>query len=119
MRSIRVGVLLACATTAAVAEPKTNGAALIFGDGIAFTLGAPAGWVLDDAAARDQGIDAVFYPKGEQFDQTPAFAYARTIAKQPHQTAAQLIDQAIATMRHAAPKLVVDPAKAWTCGANS
>jgi hypothetical protein len=71
--TILLGVLL----TAAVADPILEGYTVISGQGYAFELKAPRGWYLDDAAAREQGVNVAFYPKGYAWENAPAVCYAR------------------------------------------
>ena len=71
--STALGVLL----TAALAGPILEGYTVISGKGYAFELKAPRGWYLDDAAARDQGVNVAFFPKGYAWDNAPAVCYAR------------------------------------------
>lgn len=110
-------LLLLLLSRIAVADPHGRGGELIYGAGVSFTLRAPAGWVLDTKSGRDQGMDAVYYPHGSTFGDARVIAFARALPKQG-QTLAQLMDQAIATLREHAPKLTVDPTSAWTCGNN-
>ena len=69
--------ILSLGLTAAPAEPILEGYTVISGHGYAFELKAPRGWYLDDAVAREQGINVVFYPKGYAWDDAPAVCYAR------------------------------------------
>jgi hypothetical protein len=68
-----LGVLL----TAALADPILEGYTVISGQGYAFELKAPRGWYLDDAVAREQGVNVAFFPKGYAWDDAPAVCYAR------------------------------------------
>jgi hypothetical protein len=45
----------------------TSRTGLLFGKNHAYFLTAPKGWIFDDEAAREEGIKAVFYPKGENW----------------------------------------------------
>jgi len=54
-----------------------NGYGIVRGPGYAFTLKAPTGWVIDAASGVEQGLPAVFYPKGAAWSESPAVAYAR------------------------------------------
>lgn len=54
-----------------------GGMGIIHGDDYAFALVAPPGWVVDIESAAAQGLQAVFYPKGETWADSPAVAYGR------------------------------------------
>jgi len=54
-----------------------NGFGIVRGHGYAFFLKAPEGWVIDATSGVDQGLPAVFYPKGSSCSESPAVAYAR------------------------------------------
>jgi len=54
-----------------------NGYGIVRGPGYAFTLKAPTGWVIDAASGVEQGLPAVFYPKGGTWSESSAVAYAR------------------------------------------
>ena len=73
MLSTALGFLL----TAAPADSILEGYTVIRGQGYAFELKAPRGWYLDDAAAREQGVNVAFFPKGYAWDNAPAVCYAR------------------------------------------
>lgn len=53
------------------------GLGIIYGANHAFSLTAPKGWMLDNESASDQGLHAVFYPKGKDWQDSPVVAYAR------------------------------------------
>ena len=51
---------------------------IIYGRNHAFSLTAPEGWVLDNHSGVDQGLYAVFYPKGESWAGAETVMYANT-----------------------------------------
>ncbi|MES2595369.1 MAG: hypothetical protein V4662_08545 [Verrucomicrobiota bacterium] len=53
------------------------GIGIIYGANHVFSLTAPKGWMLDNESAVDQGLHAVFYPKGKDWQDSPVVAYAR------------------------------------------
>lgn len=55
---------------------------IIYGDDHAYTLTAPKGWVLDNQVWADQGVFAVFYPKGSSV-QGNWIAYSRVMDLNP------------------------------------
>lgn len=60
-------------------EPQTG---IIYGGDHAYMLTAPEGWVLDNQVLADQGIFAVFYPKGDSVNGNWV-AYSRVMGLDP------------------------------------
>lgn len=60
------------------AQVVENGYGMLRGPGYAFLLKAPEGWVIDGTSGVEQGLPAVFYPKGSSWDAGPVVAYARS-----------------------------------------
>ncbi|HVZ40544.1 MAG TPA: hypothetical protein VHI13_14790 [Candidatus Kapabacteria bacterium] len=58
-----------------------RGAALVYGPRHALTLHAPDGWVLDEKSGRAQGLQAVFYPRGEAWATSPAVMYCAVVPR--------------------------------------
>ncbi len=57
----------------------TEGASgLVYGEGHSFFVTAPKGWVLDTHSGVDQGLVAVFYPKGSTWATSEATMYVNT-----------------------------------------
>src|SRR5260370_22304345 len=54
---------------------------IIYGKGYSFTLTAPKGWVLDTTSGRQQGLQAVFYPKDSSWKTGTAGMYANVDQK--------------------------------------
>lgn len=50
---------------------------MVRGKDYAFEIKAPRSWVLDNDAAKDQGINLVFYPTGTSWDTSKAVIYVR------------------------------------------
>lgn len=48
---------------------------LLYGEGYSYLLTAPEGWVLDNVSAKEQGLNAVFYPKDNTWDNIDFFIY--------------------------------------------
>ncbi|MGA8656475.1 MAG: hypothetical protein WB586_10030 [Chthoniobacterales bacterium] len=69
------GILLS--TLSLHAERILEGYTVVNGKGYAFELKAPRGWVLDNDAAREQGLNVVFYPKDSSWDNGKAVCYVR------------------------------------------
>jgi len=64
------------AATSPAREDLNSG--LVYGEGHAFWLTAPDGWVLDNTSGVDQGLHAVFYPWGSSWSDSPVVMYANT-----------------------------------------
>jgi len=60
---------------------KEGNTGLVFGEGHAFWLTAPKGWVLDNTSGVSAGLQAVFYRVGESWRDGKAFMYANTVVK--------------------------------------
>jgi hypothetical protein len=76
------------------AEQILEGYTVLNGSGYAFEVKAPRGWVLDNQAGRDQGINVVFYPKDSQWDNSSAVCYVqvRTMTPKIHKIQDQVED---------------------------
>jgi hypothetical protein len=95
MQIISIAVLL-CAgiflnSTALFAQspnqlPEDFQSGILTGSNHAYTLTAPKGWVLDDEAWADQGIHAIFYPRGAS-PKSDKIAYTRFFS--PHRRGAE------------------------------
>ena len=51
---------------------------IIYGKDFAYSLTAPNGWILDNKSGVNQGLDAVFYRKGESWDRAETVMYTNT-----------------------------------------
>ena len=60
------------------AHAAENGYGIIRGPDYAFSLKAPAGWVIDGKSGVGQGLPAVFYRNGGSWEESPVVAYARS-----------------------------------------
>ncbi len=59
------------------AEQILEGYSVVRGKDYAFEIKAPRSWVLDNDAAKDQGINLVFYPTGTNWETSKAVIYVR------------------------------------------
>lgn len=73
------------------ADVLPEGGGIVYGQGYGFNLKAPKGWTLDTSAGVSQGINAVFYPTGGSWSDSPIVAYAQS---QPKTAAIQTADDA-------------------------
>jgi hypothetical protein len=81
-----VPCLLACCVVSAQADQIVEGFTVLKGDGYAFELKAPLGWVLDDKVGNDQGLNVVFYPEHSSWDKSDAVCFARVRSLDTHVT---------------------------------
>lgn len=75
-------------------ERILEGYTVVNGKGYAFELKAPHAWVLDNEAAREQGLNVVFYPKDASWDNGKAVCYVRvrTLDSSVHNVEEQVRD---------------------------
>jgi hypothetical protein len=76
-RFLALFFLLAFCLASAQADQILEGFTVLKGNGYAFELKAPLGWVLDDNVGNDQGLNVVFYPEHSSWDKSDAVCYAR------------------------------------------
>ncbi len=90
---------------------------LLYGKDHALTFCAPDGWVLDNGIMNDQGIYAVFYPAGSNFQNAKdsgTFMYFNVEGKDPDATIPKMMADDAKQVQHDAPAAVVvqsDPIK--------
>ena len=73
-----LALTLTLAVPTASASIIEGGSGLVFGTDYSYTVKAPKGWMLDNESAAQQGVHAVFYPKGSHWDDSVVVAYARS-----------------------------------------
>jgi hypothetical protein len=84
MRSFRLALLLsAFLVSDGFAEQILEGYSVVRGKNFAFEIKAPRRWVLDNAVARDQGLNLVFYPTGTDWEASKAVLYVRVRSNEP------------------------------------
>ena len=81
-----VPCLIAWCVVTARADQILEGFTVLKGDGYAFELKAPLGWVLDDKVGNDQGLNVVFYPEHSSWDKSDAVCFARVRSLDNHLT---------------------------------
>ena len=101
-------------TTAQGTPPRTDStrppgkAALIFGNNHALTLRAPDAWVLDTRSGKAQGLQAVFYPQGERWANSPAVMYSLVVGREGDiKGVGDMIEYDQARFRNSSPTAVV------------
>jgi hypothetical protein len=74
-----VWVLFFLATPGRVcfADQILEGFSVVHGKEFAFEIKAPRGWVLDNDAAKEQGLNLVLYPTGTRWENSKAVIYVR------------------------------------------
>jgi len=77
---------IACSVVSARADQILEGFTVLKGDGYAFELKAPLGWVLDDKVGNDQGLNIVFYPEHSSWDKSDMVCFARVRSLDNHVT---------------------------------
>jgi len=102
--SVLVALVLLC--SAAYAQDDSG---IIYGKNYSFALTAPKGWVLDTNSGRQQGLQAVFYPKGSSWKNGAAVMYANVYQKNdPTKESAQtVIANDVADFKKDSPSLKV------------
>jgi hypothetical protein len=122
MRLIAVAVLAVCLasfpTAAKAAGPERASdknsddlnSGLVYGEGHAFWLTAPSGWVLDNSSGVGQGLYAVFYPAGSSWSGSPVVMYANTVERDTanDESLSSFIDGDIDEAREHSPHLRVE-----------
>jgi hypothetical protein len=100
MLALRFTLLLCSAFSASTvfAEQIIEGYSVVRGKDFAFEIKAPRRWVLDNEAAKDQGLNLVFYPTGTDWDDSKAVLYVRVRSKEP--TIRSIEDQVNDTLRN-------------------
>jgi hypothetical protein len=96
--------------TAGGGKAPEGNCGILYGKDHALTFCAPDGWVLDNGIMNDQGIYAVFYPSGSNFQKakdTGTFMYFNVVGKAPDVTVAKLMAGDTEQVQHDAPTAVV------------
>ena len=119
-KAILLTALLAFAPVCAAAQDrKQDGggggadSGILYGRDYSFVVKAPKGWVLDDASAKSQGLDAVFYPAGSSWKESAVVMYVGIGRKAGEKdTIDGVIARDIIDFKKAAPGLKVIDAQA-------
>lgn len=90
-----------------LAEITEGGTGLAYGDGHAYFLTAPNGWMLDTESAAEQKIYAAFYPKGSSWADGAAVMYSSADAIRGR-TLDQAIEDDYNALRKKSPKLAME-----------
>ena len=71
------GFFLVTLSPIGFADQILEGYSVVRGKEYAFEIKAPRGWVLDNEAAKQQGLNLVFYPTGADWQSSKAVIYVR------------------------------------------
>ena len=71
------GFFLVTLSPIGFADQILEGYSVVRGKEYAFEIKAPRGWVLDNEAAKEQGLNLVFYPTGADWQSSKAVIYVR------------------------------------------
>ena len=105
--AVLLGLLLVQALLAA--EKQFGGGGIVYGEGSAFLIEAPPGWVLDTRSGVPDGLHAVFYPRGSSWSKSPTVMYAAWASKKKEgvSTLQQMIDKDVADFKKENPSMVI------------
>ena len=99
MLALRFALLVsAFSVSTGFAEQIIEGYSVVRGKDFVFEIKAPRRWVLDNEAARDQGLNLVFYPTGTDWEASKAVIYVRVRSNQ--QSIRNIEDQVNDTLRN-------------------
>jgi hypothetical protein len=81
-------LLTSCAGNSKVVNnnPISSSNGLVYGSGHSFMISAPIGWVLDNSSGVNQGLHAVFYPKGSTWKDSITVMYVNTAERKPDES---------------------------------
>jgi len=84
LANVVVWTKLLLGTSVCFADQIFEGYSVISGKEFAFEIKAPVGWVLDNEAARQQGLNLVFYPTGTNWQSSKVIIYVRVRSNEPN-----------------------------------
>jgi hypothetical protein len=92
-----------------VAAQQEEGVGFLYGENYLFSLKAPPGWIIDNQSGQSHGLQAVFYPVGSSWDQSPVMMYANTADREGEdgQALADYIKGAVSERKQRFPTLRV------------
>lgn len=84
-------LLLLCISGSGLGQKRDDDGTILLGRDYSFILKEPNGWVMDDAAAKAQGLQAVLYKQGSSWKQAVAVMYVRVVYKGEKQPTAEKV----------------------------
>jgi hypothetical protein len=90
-------------------EKEFGGGGIVYGQGYAYLIDAPKGWVLDTHSGVSNGLHAVFYPRGSSWSKSPTVMYVAWASKKKEgvTTLQQIIDKDAAKFKKEDPAIVI------------
>jgi hypothetical protein len=88
--------------------PQVGGGGIVYADGIAFSIAAPTGWVLDNHSGVQQGLPAVLYPEGSSWKDAATVMYPNAARRTADRKLTAFIAEDLDRYRAAAPDLRVE-----------
>ena len=95
----------------ALAQAMRSKGGLLYGPHYFYGLTSPTGWVLDNSAGVEQGLDAVFYQEGESWASATTIMYPQVWQKEGKQLS-EIVAEDIERYRASFPSLQVSDAPA-------
>ncbi|MDF2438482.1 MAG: hypothetical protein K0Q95_2858 [Bacteroidota bacterium] len=91
---------------------------LLYGFNNAYYLSAPIGWVMDNESGKEEGLTAVFYPKGSSWAEGETVMYSTFINfdSTKNETVADIIKGDSVKFKEHSPGLVISRQKPITIG---
>jgi hypothetical protein len=99
-------------------EKEFGGGGIVYGEGYAFMIEAPKGWVLDTRSGVPDGLQAVFYPRGSSWSESPTVMYAAWASKKKEgvTTLQQIIDKDLTNFKKENPSMVITESRPLKTG---
>jgi hypothetical protein len=114
-RVLLLAVLLSLLLVQALlaAEKGFGGGGIVYGEGHAFLIDSPPGWVLDTRSGVSDGLQAVFYPRGSSWSKSPTVMYAAWASKKQEGAASvqQIIAKDLANFNKDNPSMVISESR--------
>lgn len=101
-----ISILIFSQITANAQEDINTG--MIYGEGYAYVLTAPKGWVLDNQSGISQGFHAVFYPAGSSWENGAVVCYTNAVPLEINETIDDVIKSDIDKFKKNSPDLKVE-----------
>jgi hypothetical protein len=84
-------LFLLCFSASGLGQKSDDDGTILLGQHYGFILKEPNGWVIDDAAAKSQGLQAVLYREGSSWKEAVAVMYVRVIYKDKTQATVEKV----------------------------
>jgi hypothetical protein len=123
MKKIVVSIIVACVFVVAGyflfrmnigSGSKTGNSAVIIDQDVALLSFAPSGWILDQAAATQMGMCAVYVLKGHNFENSPYLIYPRIAEKGGDAAIATAVQDLAAIYKSHSPQFALEEKDDYT-----